>query len=382
MFDVDVKRIKSINAVSRATLHAPPALQNRTERTRPEDASTPLKRISMELARTCNLLCLYCYSEATAVRRRGLTDLEVRRVIDEAVEAGARLISIVGGGEPLLRPSLLVDGESCIDHANALGSYCCLYTNCSLIDVRAAQWLYSRDVTVVGKLNSLHEDVQDTLAGIKGSALRMRRGIDALMQAGFADANSKRFALQTVICRQNYDEIPELWRWLRRNDIIPEFEIPTMHGRAGDNRTELYFTDEEAPEKYRQVFEELLRIDRTEFGYDWIAHPPFPASSCQLYYTNCYINDEGGVQPCAGVDHVFGHLRVGAHETTGQPLADVVQSEAFARLRSVHVHLKGKCKSCELLDRCYGCRAAAWHHTGDIFAEDPVCWRGTPATQG
>ncbi|MGC4066427.1 MAG: radical SAM protein [Polyangiaceae bacterium] len=175
MFDVDVKRVKTSNAISRAELHGPPVLRTRTERTRPEEENSPLKRISLELARTCNLLCLYCYSEATAVRRRGLTDPEVRRVIAEAVDAGARLVSIVGGGEPLMRPSLLVDGDSCIDYANGLGSYCCLYTNCSLVDIDAAQWLYSRDVTVVGKLNSLREDVQDTLAGVKGSAVRMRR---------------------------------------------------------------------------------------------------------------------------------------------------------------------------------------------------------------
>ena len=378
MIDVDAKRLTSRTTLG--SLSAPPLLQIRTPRTRPDAQGSPIKRISLELARTCNLLCVYCYSGASPVRRSGLTDDEVRFVIEEAVSAGARLISIVGGGEPLLRPSLLRDGESCIDCANHLGSYCCLYTNATLIDDDAARWLHSRDVTVVGKLNSLREDVQDMLAGVAGSARRMRHGIDALVRAGFADGDPPRFALQSVICRQNYDEIPDMWRWLRQNNIVPEIEIPTLHGRARDHRSTLYFSDAEAPEKYREIFEELLRIDRTEFGYDWIARPPFPASSCRLYYSNCYVNDAGGVQPCAGVDRELGLLRVGAHKQTGQPLLDVVQSAAFVQLRAIHQHVTGKCGNCELLDQCYGCRAAAWHHTGDLFAEDPVCWRKNDAS--
>jgi radical SAM protein with 4Fe4S-binding SPASM domain len=377
MIDVDAKRLSS--RATRGNLRAPPSLETRTKRTRPEERDSPIKRISLELARTCNLICLYCYSKATPARRTGLTDEEVRRVIEEAVSAGARLVSIVGGGEPLLRPTLLKDGESCIDFANRLGSYCCLYTNCTLIDDNAARWLGSRDVTVVGKLNSLREDVQDLLTGVGGSARRMRRGVDALIRAGLASVDRPRFALQSVICRQNYHEIPEIWRWIRQHDIVPEIEIPTLHGRAGDNRSSLYFSDAEAPHKYREVFEELLRIDRSEFGYDWVPHPPFPGSSCRLYYSNCYVNDAGGVQPCAGVDRELGWLRVGARSQMGQPLVDVLRSAAFVQLRSIHQHLRGRCRTCEILDQCYGCRAAAWHQTGDIFAEDPVCWRGRDA---
>ena len=162
---------------------------------------------------------------------------------------------------------------------------------------------------------------------------------------------------------------------MRARGIIPEVEIPTLHGRATEHEQELFFDEVEAPEKYRQLFEELLAIDRAEFGYDWIPHPPFVACSCRLYYSNCYVTDEGVVQPCASVDRAYGRLRVGAHRATGQPLSEIVTSAEFRKLRRIHDHLKGACKDCDLLHTCYGCRAAAWHKTGDVFAEDPVCWR-------
>ncbi len=352
----------------------PPALCSQTSRTRASGADAPLKRISLELSRICNLRCLYCYAESGPDVKSGLSDEEVRAVIREAVSCGAALVSFVVGGEPLLRPSLLQDGESCLDFANSLGCYCLLYTNCTRMDDQAARWLYRRDVSVVGKLNSLEYEVQDHLAGVPGAATRIKRGIEALLRAGFAAGTPSRLALETIICRQNYEEMPTLWRWMRERNIVPEVEIPTVHGRFEKNRESLYFSNEEAPQKYKEIFAELLAIDRTEYGFDWIPHPPLPASSCRLYYSNCYINDHGGVQPCAGVDRDYGQLRLNGGQH-GRPLLDIIRSEEFQQLRNVHEHLKAPCAGCDLAPDCYGCRGAAWHACGDVFAGDPVCWR-------
>ncbi|MBI3921017.1 MAG: radical SAM protein [Armatimonadetes bacterium] len=353
----------------------PPSLCSSTERTRATSANTPLKRISIELSRACNLRCVYCYAESSPETRTGLSDDEVRFVIAEAVDCGACLVSIVGGGEPLLQRSLIQSDASCIGYANGLGCYCYLYTNCTMVDDKSAQWLYAQDVSVIGKLNSLQDDVQDALTGVPGSALRIRRGIDALLRSGFSGTNPSRLGLETIICRQNYDEMPEIWRWMRARNIVPEVEIPTLHGRALANRGCLDFSEEEAPWKYQELFEELLVIDRTEFGFGWIPHPPFAAMSCRLYDTNCYVNDRGGVQPCAGMDREYGFLRVGGHRDTGQPMSDIVGAEEFKKLRDIRAHLQAPCAGCELLDDCYGCRGKAWHATGNVFAGDPVCWR-------
>jgi radical SAM protein with 4Fe4S-binding SPASM domain len=37
-------------------------------------------------------------------------------------------------------------------------------------------------------------------------------------------------------------------------------------------------------------------------------------------------------------------------------------------------NLKGKCKSCEYISKCSGCRAMAYAYTGDYLCEDPHCW--------
>jgi radical SAM protein with 4Fe4S-binding SPASM domain len=250
-----------------------------------------------------------------------------------------------------------------------------VYTNGTLIGERAASWLKSRDVSVVAKLNSLRPKVQDALAGRVGASDEIRRGIDALLEAGLASGDAPRLGLETIICRDNYDELPSMWRWMRERSIVPEVEIPTLHGRARDNERALTFDAAEAPARYEALFETLLEIDRREFGFDWIPHPPFVGMSCRLYYSNCYVNARGGVQPCAGVDQEFGVLEVGPRASEGTSLASVVTAPAFTKLRRIHEHLKPPCEGCDLLHTCYGCRGAAWNETGDLFAGDPVCWR-------
>ena len=38
-------------------------------------------------------------------------------------------------------------------------------------------------------------------------------------------------------------------------------------------------------------------------------------------------------------------------------------------------NIQGKCKTCDLLANCRGCRAVAYFCVGDYLAEDPQCWR-------
>lgn len=333
----------------------------------------PLERISLELSRHCNLRCCYCYARASLRDPGGLSDEELSLVVEQAVELGACLISIVAGGEPLLRPSMTMLGRSLVDVANQRGCYCYLYTNCTLIDRRGAGFFAARDVSIVGKLNSLVDTVQDELVGVPGSSLRIRRGIDALLDAGLAEQSPSRLALETIICPRNYEEIPALWHFMRTRNIVPEVEIPTLHGRARDHRSQVSFEPDEAPEKYRALFRELARIDRDYYGYDWQPHPPFPAAACRLFETNLYINAQGNVQPCAGVDLPLATLDLG--RGVGIPLRDIVKLPGVTAMRDVRNRVEGACRECDLKRECYGCRGAAFHATGNLFAADPVCWR-------
>jgi MoaA/NifB/PqqE/SkfB family radical SAM enzyme len=343
------------------------------------NGSHQLQRISLELSRRCNLGCVYCYASSGGSEwPSGLSPEEARMICNEAVALGAKRVVIVGGGEPLMHSCLdRLRSDNLVDYLAERGVLVTLFSNLMLLDDGYVDWLRDRPVSIIGKLNSLRPKIQDYLAGRKGAALRMRRSIDLLLSAGYAASSPSRLALETVICKHNYKELPEMWRWMRERNIVPFVEIATVQGRARIHRDWLCWNDEEAADTYRALFEELLRIDETEFGYTWIPHPPHAARSCDLYHTNCYVNAWGGVQPCAGVDQEYGYLRVGKHMNSGQALATILESVAFRRFRQIEKHIGAPCRYCDLLGQCYGCRGNCWNTCGSIYAGDATCWRCT-----
>ncbi|WP_457742111.1 SPASM domain-containing protein [Thermococcus sp.] len=69
------------------------------------------------------------------------------------------------------------------------------------------------------------------------------------------------------------------------------------------------------------------------------------------------------------------HLRIPVGNVYEQNLSDIwINSDLLIKLRDRN-NLKGSCKSCEYRNICGGCRAAAYWITGDVFGEDPICFK-------
>lgn len=321
-------------------------------------AKNGLLSLELELSRACNLRCVYCYAESGLPMDNELTLDEIFSVIDQAVELGARKIIILGGGEPTLYKDLF----TVIDYIIAKGVNVDLFTNGMLITPDKAKALYDRKVSVVIKRNSRHPEVQDMLAGHQGSYDAIQKGLKALMEAGYPDKDHT-LGIETIICRQNYDELADLWVWARQQGIIPYIEMMTLQGRATDH-PELEVSIGEV----QTLFEKLAAIDAEQFDNKWVAHPPLAASQCARHEYSCTVTANGEVQPCPGVSVPAGNIR----ENT---LAEILQqSKPIQELRNIRKMIKGRCGECQFGEYCYGCRGHAYQVTGDYLAEDPLCW--------
>ena len=182
-------------------------------------------------------------------------------------------------------------------------------------------------------------------------------------------AAGKRLAISTVICADNCEEIPALWRWTRSQGMAPYFEMITPQGRAQTNRQWLSVPIE----RTRALFEELCRIDREEFGRVWDPQPPLVGNICKRHQFSCVVAASGNVYPCVGVTISMGNI----HE---QPLREILRdSEVLEDLRNYRNKIKEPCRSCVKAEDCYGCRGAAYQLTGDYLAPDPLCWHATGA---
>jgi radical SAM protein with 4Fe4S-binding SPASM domain len=317
-----------------------------------------LLSIELEFTKKCNLKCLYCYTEAGKATKNELTLDELKSVVSQAKELGAKKIILLGGGEPLMYDRL----TDIVHYIHSLGLQQVVFTNGTLINDETAKFLFEQNVSVIIKQNSFDPEIQDELAGVEGTFWRIKRGMEILWQAGYPNGEAS-LGIQTVICRQNIDEIPRMWSWARERNIIPYVEILTFQGRARKNGS-LQVSSERA----KNLFEQLESIDNASFDIQWKTRPTIAAFSCKRHLYSSLVTAQGNVQPCSGVDIPVGNIR----ENSLKEIID--DSRVIRRLRNVYEHLEGECKDCSHSKECYGCRGNAYQMTGNYLASDPTCW--------
>jgi radical SAM protein with 4Fe4S-binding SPASM domain len=211
-------------------------------------------------------------------------------------------------------------------------------------------------------MNSRKENIQDALAGKKGAYKIIEEAFNNLKYAGFP-GKEKRLGVSTIICQQNFEELLEMWEWLRQQRIEPYFEILTPQGKARDN--EWLHVD---LSKIKNIFYKISEIDRTKYGISWDPQPPLMGIKCLRHQFSCLLNAQGFVLPCVGVNIPLGNIRE-------RRLKDIIkESEVVEDLRNYRSKIKGPCRECSKAESCYGCRGAAFQLTGDYLASDPWCW--------
>jgi radical SAM protein with 4Fe4S-binding SPASM domain len=317
-----------------------------------------LLSMEIEFTRKCNFRCPYCYVPGTQPPANELTAAEIESVLRQAKDMGALKI-IVLGGEPMVYPELFER----LTFIHDLGMEIEMFTNGYNITREHAKRLYDLGINVVLKMNTFDPDLQDKLAGVADAHKVIARALKNLEDAGYPD-ESHVLAVSTIISQVNKDEIPQLWRWLREKDVLPYVEMITPQGRATENDW-LAVSSEEL----KELFDEISRMDREEFGQDWEPQPPLVGNACLRHGFSCLVTSTGDVMPCVGIPIPVGNIR-------SDSLADILaDSEVIADLRNFRETIKGPCASCEKSDQCYGCRGAAYNLTGDYLASDPMCWR-------
>jgi radical SAM protein with 4Fe4S-binding SPASM domain len=316
-----------------------------------------LLTMEIEFSLRCNFNCPYCYVSKEEAIHDELTLEEIMDAIAQAQEMGARKIIILGG-EPTIYPDL----KMIVDFICSRGLQVELFTNGTGIDDELAAFFCTRKVRVVLKMNTFDPLLQDRLSGKKGAYAIIQSALEALRKAGYPDEDAF-LAVSTVICAPNIDELPELWRWLRDQHIVPYFEMITPQASAVNNQ----WLFVESLRVY-QLFQDLAEIDRLNYHYQWDPQPPLVGNRCMRHLFSCLVTSRGAVMPCVGINVPLGNIR--EHK-----LNDIIgQSQILKDLKNYRQTIKGPCRECAKAEQCYGCRGAAYQMTGDYLASDPLCW--------
>ena len=324
----------------------------------------------IETSAVCNLRCRYCNGVTGKKLANEISLGTLKKTIDQVKNLGAKSIVVIGGGEPTLYPYF----RSLIRYIHKNGLIPVVITNATQLNLGLARFLYEHNASVLIKMDSLDESMQDYLAQQKGVGRKSKQGLANLLAAGFNKRRGGplRCGASFVLTAKNYKDIPALWKFCRDHNLYPNMEELILRNHALSAKDSLWLDKK----KVMAVKESLLQLDREEYGYDWLVHSPMPGHGCLQHFYSIYITCQGYVQPCADV-------AIRNFNIKDMRISEVLETHFFSLVRDIGNHLEGKCSACPHGDLCVGCRGLAFsvgvEEGKDMYQaicrEDPLCCR-------
>jgi len=312
--------------------------------------------IDLHMSNRCNLHCPGCYRDAGKSLAEELTFDECKEILWQANVLGAKTWLITGSGEPFMDEKLL----PLMTHAKGLGMGVVVFTNNTMVTEGLAMGITDWEISIVAKLNSFKPEAQDFIVGRKGAHEKIYRGLKNLMLADFNYGRPTRLGIDTVIVKQNYEEIPDIFRYCRNNNIVPYITTELPGGRGKNNSGILDVSVQEI----KEMFFRLREIDRKEFRFDWEPHPPIVAGgSCKKILYQLFVGPTGEIGVCPGLDISLGNIRKIS-------LADALRSELIQKIRHPEKFYQ-PCPICK--ENCTGGCLLSKHSVGNLFGVDPQC---------
>ncbi len=275
---------------------------------------------AFELAsNACPWNCEFCFTEdynPEGAKRRLANEMSLDdrlRLIDQAADLGTRSINFVGAGEPTIDPNFF----TILERMRSRNITPIVYTEGALkcTDRDFVKRLFDLGATVVLKVNTLKDEAYQN-AIVAGPAGRKsprqqnyfkdrNRALELLIEEGFNQSNPTRLAFDTIICKENVNEILDIHRYSRRNNIFVLFVNYLPSGRS----TQVMHNAITREEQFA-IFGQMAEIDHTEFGIEHRACFPYAGGvPCTIRGFGLYVKIGGTVFDCPGEAKAMGNVR-------------------------------------------------------------------------
>lgn len=138
-----------------------------------------MRTLELEISNPCNERCLHCYRTCESTKKGFLTVMQVKSILQQAVELEVNNVTITGG-EALLNP----DWKGILKEADTLGLKISLFTNGSLLTATDIDFLKSiTNLRIVQlSLYGLDSEIHDKITGLKGSCKKTLAAINLLKE--------------------------------------------------------------------------------------------------------------------------------------------------------------------------------------------------------
>lgn len=316
----------------------------------------------------CSLVCRHCYR--TGKKRRPIDRWDFQQLVVGRIAEFQEHYDIIRvgllGGEPLLDPSLIKiilalrkKGISRID----------ISTNGILADQQMVENLREAGVKMIQvSLEGPMPEVNDYIRG-EGSFKQAVKGLRTLVASGIETG------IMMTVSRHNFPFIREMTEFaFNEGAKIISYNRLLPLGRGKTSSLQCLSSEE-----VREMIAMVHELDGRYSGMDVSSDDPllYIPSGDQVFAPNAFggcgagvgnlaICHDGTVYPCRRLP-----IKVG--DVKRDQLIDVINSSMLNCFYNRGESLKGKCKACQHIQVCGGCRAAAYAFTGDFHNSDPQC---------
>jgi len=311
---------------------------------------------SIDLTSRCNLKCVHCYVRDSRPEHELTTD-EIKRILDELVEAGC-LWLLLTGGEPMVRR----DFPEILRYAKQKGFIVNLFTNATLVDDEMADYLkewspFSVEVSIYGATRETYEKV----TGVPGSFDKCIAGLLRMHDRGTP------LRLKSMVLTVNRHELDAMMDLAARFDAEFRYDA-NIHGRIDGS---------DSPVSYRLTPEEILELDfvdrrRISAVKKYVDYckrfPPdeVHAFTCGAGIDSFHIDSQGRLCLCMLVRQQSYDLR---HGHFAEGWNGFIRDMRYAKAERPYT-----CGSCEIRELCGQCPGWGEIEQGDqLEAAEFLC---------
>ena len=267
-----------------------------------------LLRVCIDLTDKCDLNCKGCFTklERTNLKKANEDTRDFayyESLLIEAKKLGIKAIDIVGSGEPLLDKNLF----KILKYANSLDIIPTLFTSGIKLSDSIVKELNTTGSSVFIKLWSLDEKKQDDYTS-RGYTNKRNKALKNLINNGFNDGKTvfiegnqyqlTKLGADILVRKSNIDEIPDIFRFCRNHNIMPEIKTYIPVGET--------FEDELTAEEYILLRNCLKNIDEKEYGIEMPLTTYPQACDCYQSMASLYIMQSGNIKNCVGAETIIG----------------------------------------------------------------------------
>lgn len=332
------------------------------EKTREE--GVPVK-VNWELTYRCNFSCVHCKITLDR-RKKELTSSQIKKIIDQAGNAGCFYIHFTGG-EPLLRKDIF----EILAYAKKKGFRFSLATNASLINKEVADKLASLRPNlseVNTSMLGVTKKTVENLTGVRGSFTKVIDGMKRLRKKGI------KVGVNTTLLAPNKDEFLLTKDFANRLNAEWRCNFVVLPKSSGDRSPLKYSL---TPEVVHSLFKKIVSKERATEQMGYAAQEVKYTGRKRLFMcgvgrSDITISPYGEMNLCPYISYPQYNILKGSFKDGWRKIKQIVKKLTPTR--------NYFCRDCALARFCPWCPAKAFlerkHFTGCSYFDRQLALLG------